>query len=189
MNDPGGFRLTHYWLKEHVTIGYIRKDNAIKKLVGLSVSTLLEKLEDATLDHIHHRRLRRYLVDAKKRLDEQVEKSRLARQQRAQDAQIAMQNMVQGLQNAVQNPIPAIPIGEPVVQEKKERLVGCPILQMGYAGIECQEKMPKSKVLEHLAGHVATLMKRVKELEQDMDTLRHGGNQVVNLDANGNGNL
>ncbi len=187
MNDPGGFKLTHYWLKQHVAIGYIRKDNAIKKEVGLSVSTLLEKIEDATLDHIHHRRLRRYLVDAKKRLDEQVERSRaarVAREQNARDAMQNMQNMVQGLQNAVQNAIPAIPIGEPVVQEKKERLVGCPILQMGYAGIECQEKMPKSKVLDHLAGHVATLMKRVKELEQDMDTLRHGGNQVVDLDGN-----
>lgn len=183
INDPGGFRLTHYWLKDYVMVGYIRKNDIIKKEVGLAVSVLLDKLEDATLDHIHHRRLRRYLVESKKRSEEQMERSRLVRERINQRRIREVRDAIQG-QNSPDGAIPAIPIGEPIGEPlvaPMGRMVGCPILQMGYANIQCDEKMPKSKVLEHLAGHVATLMKRVRELEQDVEGMRKGA--MVDLDV------
>jgi hypothetical protein len=52
-----------------------------------------------------------------------------------------------------------------------QRLWACPITKMGYAGVECDARIPRSAFSEHIASHVATVMKTINELEARVDAL------------------
>jgi hypothetical protein len=160
-NNP--FTITMHALQTHVLVGYMRKDRIIIEKVGMNVATLLKKLDDQTLDHIHHRSLRRYLIDWKNDMDKQAEERENRRRVQQQMAPMPTSNTEQVVQ--------------PV--SSTTGMVSCPCLKMGYAGVECTEKMHKNKVLDHVAGHVATLIKRVNELEKEVDELRNHGKAVV----------
>ena len=43
--------------------------------------------------------------------------------------------------------------------------------------------MRKCHIVDHLAVHIATLMKRMHDLEAEMEELKGGGKAVVNLDV------
>jgi hypothetical protein len=117
------------------------------KKVGLPKKEIMRKLEDRILDPIHMRSVRRYIRGI-------VEMSK---------------------EMASRKDTPKQPQKEPPVQQGQEdtkkrkkpeqHSIPCPLLRMGYAGVECEEMVSRHKIMEHLACHVATLTKRVNELE------------------------
>lgn len=59
----------------------------------------------------------------------------------------------------------------------------CPVMTMGYASVQCTERVSKARMVEHLAGHVATLMKQMHEVQQEMMVIRNQGRDpVIGLD-------
>lgn len=162
--ETNPFKITLYWLKQHTRVEYHpSRDWNIRDKVGMNVSLLSKKLDDETLDHIHHRSLRRYLIDEMNRQELPSQPPQVLLDVPAQ-VQVQQQQQVPKSSSGV-------------------GLINCPILKMGYACVECKEKIQKNRVLDHLAGHVATLMKRVYELENDVKELKNGGKvEVVDLD-------
>jgi hypothetical protein len=54
-------------------------------------------------------------------------------------------------------------------------------MKMGYACVECDAKMRKCHIVDHLAVHIATLMKRMHDLETEMEELKGGGKVTLDI--------
>lgn len=132
-------------LLEKLTKAKLLKARDITKAVGLPIKVIREKLLDRTLDVIHLRKTKDYLQGIVKI---------------GNDLAKVMQDKI------VSNP--TVSVSNPRKKRKME-LIDCPLLAMGYAGIECPEKIQKDEVVQHIACHVATLYKRLLDLERTMD--------------------
>lgn len=87
----------------------------------------------------------------------------------------------------LQSIAPPIAMTPPIGEVKKKRpytkrnldppTVNCPVLQMGYSNVECEHsgQIKKACLVDHLASHIATLMKHVRELENRVEILENGG--------------
>ena len=153
---------TLYWLKNHLWVSYMRKDSVITQVVGMNAATLMAKLEDGNLDHIHHRRLRVHLV----KVQEKHSEACLRRKKKPLVADAVGSDFL---------------LGEVPKKKSELVLVACPTLLMGYSCVECTERMAKHNVVDHLAGHIATLTKRLHELEEEVGRMKNGGREVVDL--------
>ena len=133
---------------------------------GLSLQCIEEKIDMKILDPLHMRSLVRYIRSI---------------------IQMSQDMSQQQHTHSGAPPPPPVPLPPPVggapppavgaaAQQKRSYQqhpkVPCPIMKMGYASVECKETMKRCHVLDHLAGHVATLMKRVQELEMEVRDLR-----------------
>ena len=173
-------------VKELIRVGSIKK-HAFEVDIGLSFRYIMEKLNDGTLDHIHMRKIKKYLVD---------EESRMARvlrtTERAEEEEHTMMSGPPAL--LLQTAVPALLVvdaeeevaqavggapGEPQKpppKKRQKRFTTCPVLSMGYGGVECHAgSIMCSKMVEHLATHIATLTKRVNELEMAVEACKAGG--------------
>lgn len=151
--------------------------NDMAHKVGLPKKDIMEKLEDSILDVVHMRSVRRYI------------RGILSAAQNRQAAAAAAAAAPQQQQLNLPPPGPPLPAASQqnntsnVPGSSKTAgpvMVQCPVMKMGYACVECTEKVQRSKMQDHLACHIATLTKRLHELEEIVDTMRNGP-EVVDL--------
>jgi hypothetical protein len=181
-------------VRELIKAGSIKR-GAFEADIGIPFKYIMEKLQDGTLDHIHMRKIKNYLVDAEHRLLSLPLPSVMGVGTADRTASMSITQQASGCaaitsEEAAQ-PESAVPallldsndniIAPPIISEqpsaKKPRTVrfaACPVLKMGYAGVECPASgsIVCNKMVEHLAAHIATLTKRVNELEMALEELR-----------------
>lgn len=174
-------------IRKLISLGAMKKAT-FEREVGLQFKYIMSKLGDGTLDHIHLRKVNRYLASvADGELDSMVTGGTHALPPRYG----SVAPMGGGAVNAIPLdaipldaiPLDAIPLDEsggfadPNVgcSKRRKRYAQCPVLAMGYAGVQCPSSdtggVLCSKMVEHLATHVATLMKHTMELEAKVDAL------------------
>jgi hypothetical protein len=133
--------------------------------LGLDHEYLVEKFEGRMLDHINLREMKRYI-------DDKIEE-------------------YEGVASFNDPPPPPRGGGSSSSGRKRktrssEKGVAdvCPILQMGYSNVECDERnIPVNQIINHISTHVATLMKRMNEAEEEIRLLKGGGNEeAIDLD-------
>jgi hypothetical protein len=137
--------------------------------LGLDHEYLVEKFEGRMLDHINLREMKRYI-------DDKIEE-------------------YEGVASFNDPPPPPPPhgggsssssSGRKRKARSSEREVAdvCPILQMGYSNVECDERnIPANQIINHISTHVATLMKRMNEAEEEIRLLKGGGKEeTIDLD-------
>lgn len=122
----------------------------LSKAVGLPGKQILEKVYDGTLDPVHLRKTGEYLKEIVEIGNQLVGTFR--------------PKMLHcgGVSRKEKSSSSSCSSGGSSV------LVACPLLAMGYTGLTCTEIMPKNEVLQHVSCHVATLWKRVEQLEMDL---------------------
>ena len=173
-------------IQQMISLGTLKR-HVIEREVGLPFKYIMDKLGDSTLDHIHLRKLKKHItelstgimsVDPPAPMSQpppvhvtppvQVPPPAADSHHRASPTQTNSQPQF--------NPSMPAASPRPLPPKRPRVLLQCPILKMGYVGVECHSgNIPKSQLVEHLATHVATLMKRVNELENRLDLAHKGG--------------
>lgn len=183
-------------VRELIKAGSIRR-GAFEADIGIPFKYIMEKLQDGTLDHIHMRKIKNYLVDAEHRLLSPMTSVGAASMQGASHSSAVPallldsdNNIVappplepsetEAMEHPMEHPMASVSEQQQHPVAKKPRTVrfaACPVLKMGYAGVECPASgsIVCNKMVEHLAAHIATLTKRVNELEMALEDLRHVG--------------
>ena len=118
------------------------KVSDLSKAVGLPGKQIAEKVYDGTLDPVHLRKTREYLKEIVE-IGNQLVGTFRPKMLHCRTEKSSGSGAAGGV-------------------------VPCPLLAMGYTGLTCTEIMPKNEVLQHVSCHVATLWKRVEQLEMDL---------------------
>lgn len=191
-------------VRELIKAGSIKR-SAFEADIGIPFKYIMEKLQDGTLDHIHMRKIKKYLVDAEHKLLSSPLPSVMgvgtaSMSITQQEAAAVPALLLDSDNNIIAPPIIAPPTTEqppmtasvseqqhpvakkPRLLSRAVRFAACPVLKMGYAGVECPASgsIVCNKMVEHLAAHIATLTKRVNELEMALEDLR-GNNETGKL--------